>query len=184
MNFSCVNACPSSRNKWPHILLQRGILISFLSPSFSFSNHFLSAARHPKTRANLTNESFVGKSMTKSEPPLNLPLHGFIICKRRWNTDVRPTFSSIIIPIHGENHPVVCPLYSRPTCHFSLPVFHSIIKSLPFIKSFSHVFNYSTKNILSFHIYIYFLILMFKLYFLVREEGKLFLCNYRVSFKS
>lgn len=91
---------------------------------------------------------------------------------------------------------MVCPLYSRPTRHFSPRVFHLLLNS-SFIKSFSRSFsNYPPEKYslslarlklnLPFYTrrltqtYIYFLIERLSFVFSVREEGKLFLRNYRI----
>lgn len=130
-----------ARNKWPHTSSKRHSHFLPASP-FSFSNHFLSTARHPKTRGNLTNKSFLGKSMTKSEPPLNLPLPWIHYLQAEVEYGCSPYFLLDHYTDSRWESPLVCPLYSlRPACHFSLRVFHLLLNP-SFIKSFSHVSNY------------------------------------------
>lgn len=182
-----------ARNKWPHTSSKRHSHFLPASP-FSFSNHFLSTARHPKTRGNLTNKSFLGKSMTKSEPPLNLPLPWIHYLQAEVEYGCSPYFLLDHYTDSRWESPLVCPLYSlRPACHFSLRVFHLLLNP-SFIKSFSHVSNYPSEKYslvrlklnlpftdrLNRSLYIYFLIE--RLFSLLKEEGKLFLCNY--SFES
>lgn len=175
VNFSSVNGCLSRRNKWPHTSSKRHSHFLPASP-FSFSNHFLSAARHPKTRGNLTNESFLGKSMTKSEPPLNLPPPWIHYLQAEVEYGCSPYFLlDHYTDSRWESPRGLSSLLSSNLPLFAFRVFHLLLNP-SFIKSFSHVSNY---------IYIYiFLNRMFKIYFLAREEGKLFLRNYRISFES
>lgn len=197
VNFSSVNGCLSRRNKWPHTSSKRHSHFLPASP-FSFSNHFLSAARHPKTRGNLTNESFLGKSMTKSEPPLNLPPPWIHYLQAEVEYGCSPYFLlDHYTDSRWESPRGLSSLLSSNLPLFAFRVFHlllnpSFIKSFfarfelyPLVRLKLDLFFFTYRLIQSLYIYIYiFLNRMFKIYFLAREEGKLFLRNYRISFES